>query len=194
MTAGLLAQQQPASARGRATLELSYERYYPRIKAGGEFYGKELRSLVATNDWTGIKNALAEVPDRTKADLNKPDAGVAARARQAGGFSDARVLTAADLYAGAFSDNSISPKTKKMKASIEKVRAAVQGMNSVAKQALGEEGGGGFFGLGQKKPNETELKKNLRDYYVMGGNAWNEYIVAANDDLALKFDRFPILK
>jgi hypothetical protein len=189
-----LLQQQPAMARGRATLEQSYERYSPRIKAGGEFYGKELRNLVGASDWKGIKEALAEVPDRKKEDLRKPDAGVAERARQAGAFSDARVLTAADLYAGAFSDNSISPKTKKMKASIEQVRAAVQGMQSVAKQALGEDSGGGLFGLGKSKPNEAELKKKLKEYYVLGGNAWNEYILAANDDLALKFDRFPFVQ
>ena len=33
----------PAFARGRATLEKSYERYAPRIRAGGEFYAKDLR-------------------------------------------------------------------------------------------------------------------------------------------------------
>lgn len=196
LTAGTLLTFLPdaALARGRATLEQSYERYVPRIKAGGEFYGKELRSLVGASDWAGIKKALADVPERTKEDLSKPDAGVAERARQAGGFSDARVLTAADLFAGAFSDNSISAKTKRMKTAIEKVRASVQGMQSVARQALGEEGGGGFFGLGKSKPNEAELKKKLREYYIDGGNAWNEYILATNDDLALKFDKLPFIR
>jgi hypothetical protein len=194
LTAGSFLPPQSALARGRATLEQSYERYVPRIKAGGEFYGKELKSLVGASDWTGIKKALADVPDRTKEDLSKPDAGVAERARQAGGFSDARVLTAADLFASAFSDNSITPKTKKMKAAVETVRTSVQGMQSVARQALGEEGGGGFFGLGKSKPNEAELKKKLREYYVAGGNAWNEYILAANEDLALKFDKLPFIR
>lgn len=186
---------EPAVARGRATLEKSYERYAPRIIAGGEFYGGDLRQLVSKNDWAGIKNALQEPPDRKKEDLAKPDAGVAERARQAGQFSDARVLTAADLFAGAFSDNSISPKTKKMKAAVEKVRVAVSGMQSLARQALGEESaGGGLFGFGAKKPSEAELAKKLREYYVAGGNAWNEYVFAANNDLALQFDRFPFIK
>ena len=192
--AGCLIMPDMAWARGRATLEQSYERYVPRIRAGGEFYGKELRQLVGANDWNGIKAALADVPDRTKEDLSKPDAGVAERARKAGGFSQNRVLNAADLYAAAFSDNSLSTKTKKMKAAVEKVRTAVEGMESVAKQALGEDGGGGFFGLGKSKPNEAELKKKLREYYVEGGNAWNEYILAANDDLALKFDKLAFIK
>ncbi|GKY93182.1 hypothetical protein MPSEU_000286100 [Mayamaea pseudoterrestris] len=192
--AGCVLSPQHAAARGRATLEQSYERYVPRIKAGGEFYGRDLKNLVGANDWSGIKKALADVPERTKEDLMKSDAGVAARARQAGGFSDARVLTAADLYAGSFSDNSITPKTKKMKAAIATVRTSVEGMQSVARQALGEEGGGGLFGLGKSKPNEVELEKKLREYYVAGGNAWNEYILAANDDLALKFDRLPFIK
>lgn len=86
--------QEPAFARGRATLEQSYERYAPRIKAGGEFYSNELKNLIDKNDWSGIKNALQEPPKRQKSDLQKPDAGVAERARQAGQFSDARVLVA----------------------------------------------------------------------------------------------------
>lgn len=184
---------EPALARGRATLEKSYERYVPRIRAGGEFYGTELRKLVAANDFAAIKNSLQEPPERTKEDLSKPDAGVAERARQAGRFSDARVLVAADLYAGAFSDNSISEKTKKMKTAVEKVRAAVNGMASVARQALGEEKSGGLFGFGAKKPSKDELAKDLRKYYVEGGNAWNEYIYAANEDLALQFDRLPFI-
>jgi hypothetical protein len=183
LTVGCLLSPEQALARGRATLELSYERYAPRIRAGGEFYGKELKNLVGASDWSGIKE-----------DLRKPDAGVAERARQAGGFSDARVLTACDLLAGSFSDNSITAKTKKMKAAIQTVRSSVEGMESVARQALGEEGGGGFLGLGKSKPNEAELKKQLREYYVIGGNAWNEYVLAANEDLALKFDRLPFIK
>lgn len=85
---------EPASATGRATLEVTYRRYAPRIRAGGEFYGGEFKQLVKNNDWAGIKNALREVPEKTKKDANKQDAGVAARARQAGGFSDDRVLVA----------------------------------------------------------------------------------------------------
>lgn len=185
---------EPAVARGRATLEQSYERYVPRITAGGDFFGSDFRKLVERSDWAGIKNALQEVPERTKEDLSKPDSGVAERARQAGKFSDARVLGAMDLFAGSFSDNSVSAKTKKMKACVERLRESVEGMQSTARLALGEEKSGGFFGLGSKKPSEAELAKTLRQYYVEGGNAYNEYIYAANDELALKFDKLSFLK
>jgi hypothetical protein len=149
--------------------------------------------MVEKNDWVGIKNALQEPPQRTKEDLNKPDAGVAARARQAGGFSDARVLVAADLFAGAFSDNSVSAKTRKMQAAVERLRDAVQGLQTVARQGLGEETGG-LFGMGGKKLSPTELATNARQYYVAGGTAWNEFVFDANDELALQFDRFPYIK
>lgn len=184
---------EPASARGRATLEQSYERYVPRIKAGGDFYGTDFRKLVERADWAGIKNALQDVPERKKEDLSKPDSGVAERARQAGKFSDARVLTAMDLFAGSFSDNSVSAKTKKMKACVETLRSSVEGMQATARLALGEEKSGGFFGLGSKKTPEAELLKALRQYYVQGGNAYNEYVFAANDELALKFDKLSFI-
>jgi hypothetical protein len=185
---------EPASARGRATLEKSYQRYAPRISAGGLFYGDELRKLVEKSDWEGIKSALAEPPKRTKEDLNKPDAGVAARARLSGGFSDAKVLVAADLFAGAFSDGSISPKTRKMQGAVEKLRYAVKGLQTTARQGLGEETSGGLFGIGAKKLSPTELATNAREYYVAGGTAWNEFVYDANDELALQFDRFPYIK
>jgi hypothetical protein len=184
----------PAFARGRATLEKSYQRYSPRIIAGGIFYGGDLRTMVEKNDWAGIKNALQEPPERTKADLQKPDAGVAARARQAGGFSDARVLVAADLFAGAFSDNSVSTKTRKMQGAVERLRDAVQGLQTVARQGLGEQTSGGLFGMGGKKLSPTELATSARAYYVAGGTAWNEYVYDANDELALVFDKFPFIK
>lgn len=105
-------------------------------------------------------------------------------------------ISAADLYASAFSSqNSISPKTKKMKESVEKLRDTVKEMNSLAKQGTGEESaGGGFFGIGAKKPSEAELKQKIKQLYVVGGNAWNEYVLAANDNLALQFDRFEYVK
>jgi hypothetical protein len=78
-TAGFLVQPQPALATGRATLDQSYQRYAPRIRAGGDFYGGELKQLVLKSDWTGIKNALQQIPDRTKQDLQKVDSGVAER-------------------------------------------------------------------------------------------------------------------
>ena len=44
-----------ALARGRATLEQAYDRYVPRIVAGGEFYGKDMRVMIEKSDWAGLK-------------------------------------------------------------------------------------------------------------------------------------------
>lgn len=184
---------EPVFARGRATLEQSYVRYVPRITAGGEFYGGELKKMVVSNDWEGIKDATSEPPPKNKSDRSKVDGGVAARAKKAGQFSESRVLNACDLFAGAFSDNSISPKTKKMQEESEIMHSVVQEMNLVARQALGEVGGGGFFGFGAKKPDEKELSKKMRELYTKGGQAYNQYVFEANDDLALIFDRLPFL-
>lgn len=184
---------QPALARGRATLEFSYDRYTPRIIAGGEFYSKDLKNIIGKNDWSALKAATSDPPKKSKEDRSKPDGGIAERAALAGGFSDARVLIAADLYAAAFSDNSISPKTKKMKAKVDILRETVEQMNSLAKEALGEEKEGGFFGLGAKKRSQAELSKIARELYVKGGNAWNEYIFEANDELEIKLARLPYL-
>ena len=60
---------EPAFATGRATLEQSYERYVPRIKAGGEFYQGEFKTMVAKGDWAAIKSATGGVPPRKKEDL-----------------------------------------------------------------------------------------------------------------------------
>ena len=185
---------EPATARGFATLDQAYARYGPRIRAGGAFYQNDLRQLVAKGDFKGINNALQEPPDRKKSDLKKPDAGVAERARQAGGFSDARVLVAADLFAGSFSDNSISAKTKKMKAAIQKVREVVEEMQRTTRVALGEEKVGGFFGIGANKPSDAESIKKIRELYVVGGNAWNEFVLVANDELPGQFDKFEFIK
>jgi hypothetical protein len=183
-----------AFARGRATLEQAYRKFTPRILAGGEFYEKEMKQYVASSNFEAIQNALREPPSRVKEDLKKPDSGVAGRARLAGQFSDARVLTAADLYASAFSESTISPKTKKMQLAVAKVRAVVEEMESICKQGLGQEQSGGLFGLGAKKADKTELSKRLRALYVDGGNAYNEYVLAANQDLALQFDKLPFIK
>lgn len=78
-TAGFFVQPQPALATGRATLDQSYQRYAPRIRAGGEFYGGEFKQLILKSDWAGIKNALQEIPSRSKEDLQKVDSGVADR-------------------------------------------------------------------------------------------------------------------
>ena len=109
----------PSFARGRATLEAAYDRYTPRIVAGEKFYSTDFKKMIEKNDFKAIISATSDPPKKTKADRAKVDGGVAERAAQAGGFSDARVLTAADLYAGAFSDNSISPKTKAMRKSVD---------------------------------------------------------------------------
>lgn len=194
MVSNTLFMPDAAYARGRATLEKTYERYSPRIREGSKFYGTELRSMVAKDDWTGIKLALAEPPARKDGDLRKPDAGVAERARLAGGFSDARVLVAADLFAAAFSESSIREKTKKMQSFVNQEREIINEMQRIAKQALGEEVSGGFFGLGAKKADPAELSKKMKELYVSGGNTWNEYLLAANDNLALQFDRFEYVK
>eukprot|EP00591_Stephanopyxis_turris_P005748 CAMPEP_0195512154 /NCGR_PEP_ID=MMETSP0794_2-20130614/4212_1 /TAXON_ID=515487 /ORGANISM="Stephanopyxis turris, Strain CCMP 815" /LENGTH=227 /DNA_ID=CAMNT_0040639877 /DNA_START=196 /DNA_END=879 /DNA_ORIENTATION=+ len=184
----------PASARGRATLEQAYDRYTPRILAGRDFFSKDLRNAIAGSDWKAIKAATSDPPKKTKADRVKPDGGVSERAAQAGGFSDARVITACELYAATFSDNSVSEKTKKMKVETEGLRTVVQGMNLAARQALGEEkAAGGLFGIGAKKPTEAELQQTVRKLYVEGGNYWNQYIFYANEGLPITLTKLPYL-
>lgn len=186
----------PAEARGRATLENSLERYYPRIEAGGKFYVNDLKRAIEKNDWSAIKAATSEPPKRSKADKAKLDGGIAERAAQAGGFSNARVVSAAELYAAAFSDNSLSAKTKAMKEQTDVLREVVDGMNEAALVALGETsgGGGGLFGVGGgKAPTKTELAQRARELYVKGGNAFNQYVFLANEDLPIKLKRLPYL-
>jgi hypothetical protein len=191
---GLTMQPNVAQARGRATFEVAYRKFTPRIVTGGEFYSTDMKKMIAAADFAGIKNALQEPPSRTKEDLSKSDSGVAARARQAGQFSDARVLVAADLYAASFSEASISIKTKKMKEAVTKMRNVVQEMESIVSDALGESSSGGLFGLGGKKVDKTEAAKKLRALYVEGGNAYNEYVLLANENLAMQFDKLAYIK
>lgn len=140
------------------------------------------------------KAATAEPPKRTKEDKSKVDGGIAERAAQAGGFSNARVIAATELYAASFSDSSIAPKTKAMKEQVAILREVVDGMNTAAKIALGEEKvGGGFFGIGAKGPSQNELAQQVRDLYIKGGNAYNQYVFLANDDLPVTFKRLPYL-
>ena len=184
-----------AGARGRATLEQSYDRYAPRISAGGSFYASELKSMVNKGDFASIKAATAEPPKKTKADRAKADGGIAERAAQAGSFSDARVLSAAGLFAASFSDNSISQKTKRMQAQVDILKEVVLKMNEAARLGLGEEiGGGGLFGLGAKKSSKAELAQQIKALYVEGGNAWNQYIFAANDQLPLSLKKFDYIQ
>ena len=81
---------QPAYARGRATLEPAYEKYTPRIIAGGKFYSTKLYAAVSKNDFVSIKQMTAEPPKKTKADRVLADGGISERAAKAGGFSDSR--------------------------------------------------------------------------------------------------------
>lgn len=190
----VIAPANPAFARGRATLDQAYDRYTPRIIAGGEFYKKDLREMVAKNDFQGIKRALAEPPKKSKEDRAKADGGTSERAAQAGGFSDARVLIAADLFAATFSDNSVSKKTKNMKQEVDTLRSVVEQMQSISRQALGEESaGGGLFGFGAKKARKDELSQKLKELYIEGGNAYNRYIFAANDGLPVQLNKLPFL-
>ena len=102
----------------------------------------------------------------------------------------------ADLLASSFSSqNSITGKTKAMKEAVVKLRSTISEMDATTKIALGEDTGGGFFGLGgKKKVNEAELIQKMRILYAEGGNAWNEYVYAVNDGLALQFERFDYIK
>jgi len=121
------------------------------------------------------------------------DGGVAARAAQAGGFSDAKVLTAMDLLASQFSDNSISPKTKAMRAEVETLREVVQGLNKAARLGSGEDQAkSGLFG-GSKGPSSSELKKQVQELYLKGGNAYNQYIYTCNDGLPIQLNKLPFL-
>jgi len=185
---------QPASARGFATLQNAYDRYSPRIIAGGEFYSKGLKSIIAKSDWVALKAATSDPPKKTKADRSKIDGGIAERAEQAGNFSDAKVLVAADLYASTFSDNSITEKTKTMREKVEKLRVIVMKLNFIAKEALGEaKESGGLFGLGNKQSTPADLSKTAKQLYVEGGNLWNEYIFAANEGIPNKLNPLPFI-
>lgn len=190
----LLLPFESADARGRATLEYSCDRYYPRIEAGGEFYANDLKRAIERNDWAAIKAATEEPPPKTKADKSKIDGGISERAAQAGGFSKARVIAAADLWAASFSDSSISTKTKRMKEQTAILTQVVDEMNTTAKIALGEmKPNGGIFGIGAKTPSQNELAKQMRELYIKGGNAWNQYVFLSNDDLPIQLKRLPYL-
>ncbi|KAL9183773.1 hypothetical protein ACHAXT_004629 [Thalassiosira profunda] len=205
-TAAIVNPVRPAYARGRATLDQAYERYTPRIIEGGAFYKKNLYGAIAKGDWKGILAGTAEPPKliiifcvrhhlkRTKEDKALQDGGIARRAALAGGFSDSRVLSAMDLFASTFSESSISPKTKSMKAEVEKLREVVEALNKAARIATGEEkSSGGLFGMGGKAPSQGELAKEVKDLYLKGGNAYNQYVFIANDGLPVQLAKLPFL-
>jgi hypothetical protein len=130
----------------------------------------------------------------SKEDRAKADGGISERAAQAGQFSDSRVIVALDLFASQFSDNSISTKTKAMKKEVDELRVIVQNMDSLAKQALGEESsGGGFFGFGKKQLSKAEVSQKMKELYIAGGTAWNRYVFAANDGLPVTLSKLPYL-
>mmetsp|Transcript_22213 Transcript_22213/g.46690 ORF Transcript_22213/g.46690 Transcript_22213/m.46690 type:complete len:177 (-) Transcript_22213:368-898(-) len=56
----------PAFARGRATLEQAYDRYSGRIIGGGNFYKNEMKTMIAKDDWAGIRAALQEPPKKNQ--------------------------------------------------------------------------------------------------------------------------------
>jgi len=184
-----------AFARGRATLEQAYDRYTPRIVAGGKFYASDMKKLIGNNDFAGLVAATADPPKKkSKQDLSKSDGGAADRAALAGGFSDARVLVACDLYAATFSDNSISQKTKRMKEQVEIMRNVTSSIRALAlAQSSSSSDGGGLFGGGSKKIPKAEAAQKIRALYVQGGNAWNQYVFVANDDLPIFLNRLPYL-
>jgi len=185
---------QPAYARGRATLEQAYDRYTPRIIEGSAFYKSQLYGAVSKGNWKNLELATAEPPKKTKADRKLADGGTAKRAAQAGGFSDSRVLTAMDLFASTFSESSISPKTKAMKAEVETLREVVERMNKAARSATGEEkSGGGMFGIGSKAPSQGELAKEVKELYMKGGTAYNQYAYLANEGLPVTLAKLPFL-
>lgn len=185
---------EPVFARGRATLEQAYDRYSERIISGGEFYKNQMKTMVAKEDWAGIKAALQEPPKKTKADNAKIDGGIQERAAQAGQFSDARVLTALDLLAAQFSDNSISAKTKTMKKDVEEIRGVITEMSSICRQALGEESAkGGLFGVGKKQSSKKELSNRMKELYIIGGTAWNRYAFEANAGIPKTVKQLPFL-
>jgi hypothetical protein len=184
----------PANARGRATLEAAYDRYTPRIIDGGKYFKGQLYGAIAKGDWKSIETATAEPPKKSKEDRALADGGIAKRAAQAGAFSDSRVLSAMDLFAATFSESSISPKTKAMQAEVAKLREVVQELNKAARIAQGEEkAGGGFFGVGGKTPSKSELAAEVKDLYMKGGNAFNQYVYAANDGLPVQLNKLPFL-
>lgn len=193
-TSLVLTTTSPAQARGRASLEYAYDKYVPRINEGGKFYKTQLYGAISKGDWKAIEAATAEPPKKSKEDRSLQDGGIAKRAAQAGGFSDSRVLTAMDLFAATFSDSSISPKTKAMQAEVITLREVVSGISKAARVATGEEkSGGGLFGIGGKAPSNSELLKQVQELYLKGGNAYNQYVYAANDGLPVQLEKLSFL-
>ena len=81
-----------------------------------------------------------------------------------------------------------------MKKEVDQLRAVVNEMGSISRQALGEEiAGGGFFGMGAKKPTKSELSKRMKELYIIGGTSWNKYAYLANEGLPIQVLKLPYL-
>ena len=67
-------------------------------------------------------------------------------------------------------------------------------MSSICRQALGEEtSGGGFFGMGKKQASKKELSNRMKELYLKGGNAWNQYAFVANEGIPKTLQQLPYL-
>lgn len=166
---------QSSQASGRATLEYAQERYIPRIKAGKSAYKKDVFKAVKADDMAGLASAIAEPRGKTNDDKTKADGGFADRAASAGPFSDARVLTAMDLYAAAFSDHAESEKTRNMKREVSKLRSIVAEWRDISSK--GKKGAG----------------SRVKELYKEGGDAFNRYVYEANLGLNIKFEKLEYL-
>jgi hypothetical protein len=83
-----------------------------------------------------------------------------------------------------------------MQAEVEKMRQVIRRIHLTAQIALGEEktpGSGGFFGFGAKVPSQSELAKEVRELYLLGGNAFNQYAYYANEGLPIQLNKIPYL-
>ena len=80
-----------------------------------------------------------------------------------------------------------------MRQAVETLRATIEAMDLTARQGMGETSGG-VFGLGAKKVPQAELSLTMKKLYVQGGNAWNEYVYAANENMPLQYDRLEYIK
>lgn len=81
-----------------------------------------------------------------------------------------------------------------MKKDVEEIRAVINEMQSICKQALGEESAnGGFFGVGKKQASKKELSNRMKELYINGGTAWNRYAFAANAGIPKTVQQLPTL-
>jgi len=160
---------EPAFARGRATQIASWSRYGSRVEAIRGFLAGDLRALISSGDFEGIKAATGK----------KGAVG--------------SYLGALDLWAATYSDSSPSPKSVAMQADVAKMRTAAAELNVLAKKATGEDvkKEGGLFGLGAKDAvvptgaAMTALLNEVRDKAIA---AYNDYCVLNNEGHPFEVD------